>query len=178
MHTGELVEGVGRSDLRKKVFLRLEKLGALPENLDCYFANAICDALPPDRAANECKYVDADAPSNLRAARVLRADDVWRFIKAMKNWLLAGGGMEAKEEAERRASICAQCPRNVDVAGCSWCSGVFAASLELLAGRSTSVDASLKHCEVCGCNNRAAVHFPAAAVDPSLDYPEWCWKRP
>lgn len=177
LHTGEIVTGLSRAHLRKHVFERLEELNALPPNLDSYFANAICDALPADRAARECRIVGTDAPASLQVERVLRADDVWRFIRAMKNWVSAGGGTEAQGEAERRAQICAQCPKNVDVAGCAWCSGMLSAALELLSGRSTHFDGLLRHCEVCGCNNRVAVHFPMSAVDATLDYPEWCWKK-
>lgn len=177
LHNGEIVNGLSRAHLRKMVFKRLAELNELPLNFDSYFADAICNALSPERAAHECRYIDDAAPAVLHAERVLRVDDVWRFITAMKNWLAAGGGLDAAEEAERRAQTCAQCPRNVDVAGCSWCSGVLSASLNLLAGRTTSVDHRLKHCDVCGCSNRAAVHFPLAAADQSLDYPAWCWKR-
>lgn len=177
LHTGEVVEAPSRANLAIKVFNRLKALNALPDNLTAYLADAICSAMPAEQAARECRYVDEDAPEELRKDRVLRLDDVWRFLRAMKAWLLAGGGLDSQVEATRRANICSSCPHNIDLAGCSWCSGVLSAALDLLAGRTTPLDDQLKHCDVCGCNNRAAVHFPLSTVDTRLEYPSWCWKR-
>lgn len=177
--TGEIITGVSRANLRKNVVAHLRAKGALESvaNFESYFANAICAAMPPERAALECKYVDDSAPAVLREDRVLRTDDVWRFVRSMTNWVSSGGGMDSQDAAERRAQICAQCPYNVDVAGCSWCSGLVTASLSLLSGRSTALDSQLKHCKICGCANRAAVHFPLTAADQTLEYPAWCWKK-
>lgn len=176
---GTLITGVSRADLRRQVRKHLGQAQLADiNNFDAFFENAICEALPPERCARECRYVDDDSPEELKSVRRLRLEHIVRFVRSMRDWQAAGGGLDSEVEAERRARICAQCPRNVDVAGCSWCSGLLASVLQLVAGRRTEQDHLLKHCDVCGCANRAAVHFPMSAVDATLDYPEWCWKAP
>ena len=73
-------------------------------------------------------------------------------------------------EAERRALICLNCPRNIEKIN-----GTTAASpnmlqskfAQLAAGRTTSVDGALKVCGVCTCLNRAKVHFQGEFIKES-----------
>ena len=177
LHNGEIVTGVSRAQLKSLVYKRLKELGETPPNYEAYFENAVCEALSPERAAVECRYVDKDSPEVIQKQRIVTMDDVWRFLRAMKNFIAGGATLVDQPEAERRALVCAQCPRNIEISGCKWCSGLVSAATEVMGGRTTSADGRLLSCEVCGCDNKAAVHFPLSTVDGSLDYPEWCWKR-
>jgi hypothetical protein len=98
-----------------------------------------------------------------------------RFLKSMASWVASGGGFVSQEEAERRASICCQCPLNQEMEGCFGCSGA-AALMETITDRTTSKDGQLKNCRACGCVSKVAVHFPLSAVDTSVEYPAHCWK--
>lgn len=176
VETGEIIRGNSRGSTAQALWRRMEVLDLHPPNRDAYFANALCEALSPERQANECKFVDDSAPAELRKERSFGLAEVWRFVKAMATWTAKGCALVPQDEAERRASICAQCPRNVDIPACMGCSGV-AAALEALTSRSTTQDDKLKGCEVCGCVSKLAVHFPLETVDTSLTYPTWCWKQ-
>ena len=84
------------------------------------------------------------------------------------------------EEADRRALVCANCPKHVhDV--CTSCTSDFASFLRaLLAGRRKSkYDELLDTCGVCGCLLKAKVHLSvkALAVTQKHEYPDNCWLR-
>ena len=100
--TGEVVEGNSRGSTATLLFKRLAELGIEPANREAYFANAICDALPDDRACRECRYLDDSAPDILRQPRSLGLQDIMRFLKSMASWVASGGGFVSQEEAERR----------------------------------------------------------------------------
>lgn len=88
------------------------------------------------------------------------------------------------EIAERRATICSTCPRNVDyrAGGCGSCID----SLDRLAfvwlrGRSTSLDKQLGACSGTGQLNRVAVQasvFPPETPENLSSLPAPCWHRP
>ena len=102
--------------------------------------------------------------------------DVERFAGTLKNWLAQGAQWVPIEEAERRAAICAACVENRSARLCIACT-----ALRWMAERSgmpsTSKDAELKTCRVCGCWNSIAVHVPKDALDVTgLTFPKHCWK--
>jgi len=80
------------------------------------------------------------------------------------------GGLSSQEEAERRASICVNCPHNKPNKEHSrlrrysdnfvqWAIGSF---------RKTSLDDKLFSCDVCSCPLRAKVHVSMSIVKESL----------
>lgn len=106
-----------------------------------------------------------------------------RFFRTFKSWVSDGGKKVAQEEAERRAAICAGCPFNIPESG--WCSGCFmkgmiTSAAKLVSGWRTSQDARLKHCRICGCDNKLKVHVPTSAMHyPELAdrWPAHCWVK-
>jgi hypothetical protein len=115
------------------------------------------------------------------ATRVVSAGDALRFLKVLKNWLSSGAHLVPQAEAERRSEICAQCPLNIEITGCSSCMGIASKIFELTGGRRTRFDNQLKGCGACGCVNRSQVWVPldvlAKGVSPEMKFPEACWKR-
>jgi len=91
-------------------------------------------------------------------------------------------GFAPPEEAERRASICAVCPKNKAVQGCFGCRGATAIMDKLRGSRRTKYDSRLEVCEACSCVIRSLVHFPDEAIDKShsddLPYAPTCWIPP
>lgn len=95
----------------------------------------------------------------------------------------------SKEEAERRAAICAGCPRNQPTV--NWCShcpgnviwaiGKFRTAFKKDApDLTTSQDGKLYSCEVCGCANAVQIHILRDClthVNNQHQYPDHCWKR-
>lgn len=97
------------------------------------------------------------------APRRLHLNDILRGTRVIASFKLAGSPLVAQEEAERRAGICINCPRNVDYA--KPCSGICQELLDLVksvvGGAATKYDSMLKACDICGCSNAAQVHVPA-----------------
>ena len=128
-------------------------------------------------------------PPELPSDRSLTITEVLNFLRTVREWAAKGFKFVPPAEATRRAAICATCPKNIEVHGCSGCSGVLAHVRDLLNRRAnfrglevreTSYDADLKNCEVCGCVLEVKVHLPievATYAKPAgnREYPEHCW---
>lgn len=133
------------------------------------FTDQLCRQLSSD-----CEVV----PAVTNATRTVTATDVIRFLKVMLQWR---GQVVDQAEADRRAEICAGCPYNVAVSGCSVCQGIAGKIAEVIGNRGTRWDRQLQGCAVCACENKAQVHLPLEVlhkgVTPEMEFPEWCWKK-
>lgn len=113
----------------------------------------------------------------------------WRELLAgtsvLLTHLLGGRTVVGQEEANRRAAICAVCPRNSSYAKpCGGnCPELESAIKAVVGGGATPLDDKLEACSVCGCVNRAQVWVPIDTLSGSNDAdfiekaPETCWKR-
>jgi hypothetical protein len=111
-------------------------------------------------------------------SRPLHWSDIQRFLFSMIQWVAGGRKLVEQDEAERRAAICATCPKNVDLhVACPSCVKLDALIAETKGDRATSLDASLRNCEVCRCHNSTAVFFPLESMsNKGLNFPDHCWK--
>jgi hypothetical protein len=88
--------------------------------------------------------------------------------------------LSTKEEAERRASVCSECPLN-DRSRCTVCGGLLAVVRRLDGRRETSYDPVLGTCRLCGCLLRVKVHVSSEALKaattkpPEDQIPGFCW---
>jgi hypothetical protein len=136
----------------------------------------MCDAYP----AGICAHVDETASTDGRSITI---GDVINFLKVLASWIGDKATFVPQEEADRRARICVDCPHNVKIANCSPCAKLAERVSALLGDRSTPYDDKLEACGICGCSNKAQVHFPLEVLhkgvsdEMSLKFPEWCWKR-
>ena len=89
-------------------------------------------------------------------------------------------------EADRRALVCATCPKNVIPTGKGWLRAwTDDKMLECVMDQRTAYHNQLGVCGACSCELRAAVWWPAdilRAVTPKKDIPKFppaadCWKR-
>jgi hypothetical protein len=92
----------------------------------------------------------------------------------------AGGGeLVPKEEAERRAAICRNCPLNKPSKLCS-CHAAYKV-IEFMVPNDRK-PAGISVCMACGCSLQAKVNVPLpvvhAALPEGLVLPSWCWQRP
>lgn len=144
-----------------------------PANLPALVEDYVCRHVDPS-------FCEGDAEGRPQ----VRPITVWHVLHATKlllNRSFRSDFFVPRSEAERRASICATCPRNL--AGiCTGCHGMasrFAASLH---SRVTSRDSSLHVCAACGCYLPAKVHIANKYLDDSRflvdDLPDFCWRRP
>jgi len=139
----------------------------------------VCEQYP-----QECEEHNPAIP---RRPRSLTTSDVIRGTTVMLAHWLAGRPIETREEAERRASICAGCRYNVPIQ--SRCGGICAELSNIVervvGGKGTSMDGALHSCFICGCHLRAAVwttlDVQCKAVDGHMQsqfasVPN-CWKQ-
>lgn len=108
-------------------------------------------------------------------------------VKLLTEWLGEGGKPVAKEESERRALICSDCPQNQKGDWTRWftkpASELIRKQLSMRneMALTTSTDESLGVCNACGCPLKLKVHCPmvhiehhmSAEVEKSLD--PRCW---
>jgi hypothetical protein len=105
-----------------------------------------------------------------------------RFLRTVKSFVFSGAKKVSQEEAERRASICAGCPRNNAVNFCTSCflRNLVASAVAMVSGWKTSKDDKLKGCSVCFCDLKLKVHIPVEHMDHKDLKTEWwsgCWMR-
>jgi hypothetical protein len=142
-------------------------------------------------AARYCTFLDDDDAKNPARLRQRQSSitDLENFGKAVQAVLETAATREelhvSQGEADRRASICASCPKNLPIANC-WGCGTLGSIYRSIAGRQSSAhDHQLQACDVCGCDNKTQVHFTggvlrlAAEKQGIMDaeFPTWCWKR-
>lgn len=108
---------------------------------------------------------------------------VMGFYRTMRGVVKSGAQPVEQEEAERRAAICADCPRNIPIPPCQLCRSTVNLVGHWLIGKHTSKDEELKGCGVCGCSLATSVWVPvepqreALTVDQKKILPQRCWKK-
>jgi hypothetical protein len=110
--------------------------------------------------------------------------DIIRFSKTLFNAMSSGVKVD-QEEANRRASICANCQFNVEPEGCSACNTkILREAVKAVSGSGkTPFDPALQSCAHCGCFNAAQIWFPIDTLHKYTDdqenssLPTWCWKK-
>lgn len=127
-----------------------------------------------------------DRSHNEPPTRALQMGDIVRGTKVIAAFKLKGSPLVEHAEAERRASICASCKKNVDYS--KPCSGLCQELTDLVqsmvGGATTKFDHQLKACQICGCLNTAQIHVPADILAKGVNEPmmrdfrevEHCWK--
>lgn len=111
-------------------------------------------------------------------------DDFLRGMKTLGRFVLTGQ-VVSQEVADQRAEICSRCPINMSVPGCSSCTGMVNAIMDMKGAKTTKYDHLLKACGICHCSNEAQVWVPnenlAKSVTPEMHEKyqriEGCWKK-
>lgn len=147
----------------------------LPPGWQEELESEICKNYGPET----CRYVDETPNTEPRSIHI---SDVKNFLRVVGTWMSGGGGFVPQEEAERRAAICAACPKNQTIEGCTACSNLVSTVTSVLGDRVTKFDGQLKGCAVCSCSNVAQVHIPLEVlhkgVTEDMEFPSHCWKKP
>jgi len=110
--------------------------------------------------------------------RKLGVGDVATFFHSMAKWSRKGFKVVDQEVAEERASICATCPKNVHIEGCTGCFRLASKVKRLVGNSKTKYDSLLEGCEVCACSLQAKVWLPKDAMAGTRDkskFPDHCW---
>jgi hypothetical protein len=107
---------------------------------------------------------------NQIAAAASRAKKIWSGIRTLDEWIDSGTPPVETQHAERRAAICAVCPKNGKGDLTSWftkpAASTIAKHIERKNGMklSTPDDAKLNVCEVCLCPLQLKVHTPISFI--------------
>jgi hypothetical protein len=111
--------------------------------------------------------------------RHMTLSDVYRFANSVKKWTEGGMQFVPKEEAERRAAICAKCQYNKPTGICWGCHSALKWVGERVGWPESSKDAELRGCTVCGCVLKLKVHLPLDAIDNTglSSWPDHCWQK-
>jgi len=190
--TGTVLKGATLRTLIKEVqvYRTANKL-PIETNIRRQVEIQVCSTMSEDDVIHYCTYLDADDLKNPAKLRQHRSTitDLENFGKAVKAVLeTASSNQELhvpQEEADRRAAVCASCPKNIPIANC-WGCGTLGAVYRSIAGRkSSSHDHRLHSCDVCGCDNKTQVHFTGEVLRLAAEkqgvmgaeFPNWCWKR-
>lgn len=111
--------------------------------------------------------------------------DILQGTATLASFLVAGRPLVEQAEAERRASICAKCPRNVTFSKpCGGlCEELQSVVKTIVGGNGTTLDAKLESCSVCKCHLKSKVWVPLDilkkhdAAEHQSEYPDACWLK-
>jgi hypothetical protein len=169
---GLTIHGGAKTELMDRCIAHNVSQGIpIPLDIEWQVEDAICKRMPPN--SRDC---------SLRGAARIQIDAsmVKRFLLSLLAWFAKGFQFVPQEEADRRASICVECPLQADAPGCWGCKGIGWLVNKIKGDRTTPYDVRLKSCSVCGCYNPVQVHVPLdvlQGVSGDLEYPGHCWKK-
>ena len=141
-----------------------------PLTLELQMADFICQHVP-----EWCEEMNPEREAKVSAWKMMKS--FYRAVEA--TW---HDGQVSQEEADRRAAICARCPKNTDQVT-NFCVECYARSLvskvnDLLGSKRTSHDAHLKTCSACGCDLKLKTWMPKSGMtDATIQWADGCWMR-
>jgi hypothetical protein len=119
-----------------------------------------------DGAARNQFCEDSETSGRIHEGVQLNMSDILRGTKTLLRFKVEGSPTVAQAEANRRASICAECPQNVPFN--SPCGGLCDELLGLVegvvSGRRVERGNELKACGVCHCSLPAKVWLPVDII--------------
>jgi hypothetical protein len=137
-----------------------------PENWKAVVIHEMCEQNPHIECREEGEV-----------ERHMTLNDVYRFASSVKKWMEGGMNFVSKEEAERRAAICASCHYNKPVGVCWGCHDALKWVGERIGWPETKRDSELRGCVKCGCVLRLKIHLPLDAIDNTgIEFPSHCWQ--
>lgn len=179
--SGDRLEAVNKIELIKRIFeYRLRNnipIGDLEKDIDIYY----CTRWPQACHKEPHEYNAEASPPPPREALVHR---VARWASILLNRMPRGGYELVKpEEAQSRAKVCMNCPKNLPWrVGCVSCSSSTAALLaQLRRLNKTQQDGLLYACQVGGWENSTSVWVNRDQLELTPDQfsslPPRCWRR-
>src|ERR1700746_3802250 len=137
--SGMLIYGGDYFDLREKVRKHREiNLFVSGPELDRQVQEQICAGLTADARSRFCR----ECGPLINTGRTITLGDVKNFLAVAKAWV-KDPQFVSQDEANRRAEICAGCPKNVPIAGCHTCRNLVKLTVALIGHRSTPFDGKL-----------------------------------
>jgi hypothetical protein len=167
------IEGASTEDVAKKVLeFRLSNQKA-PGNPLLEVSNFICESWP-----HFCRETDPKPAAAVVGGKAHISIRVATWMAAFIRFAQADRGVH-QSTAERRAAICAQCPKNVSFSsGCGACQD----SIKRLAfvwkrDRETAYDEQLGACSLTDQHNGCAVFAEKLPPTETESLPAHCWRK-
>lgn len=170
--TGYKIKAPSYQDLIKRI-----EAHRLSNNLDLSIGwidkveAELCKTLPSGRCGPKNPVIKPDE-------RTVGLRDIKNFMLTVINWKKSGGEFVDQDEAESRASICASCPNNVVIKGCTGCNGLGALAVnKIRKDKRTRQDDKLNSCKICACMMKVKVHLPLEIMNSNglEEFPSHCW---
>lgn len=99
-----------------------------------------------------------------------KAAKIWSGIRTLNDWIDSGEPPVASELSDRRAAVCAVCPKNTQGDFTSWFTKPAAGAIQQQIGKladrklTTSSDGAINVCDVCLCPLKLKVHTPITFI--------------
>jgi len=126
---------------------------------------------------SRCHRDPGDTPQIIDKTHAIDGKLVLGFNKALFSFLKDGLQFANREEAQRRADICAACPLNKSLTQCS-CSAFYKIIEKMIPAERR--DKRISVCASCGCSLQAKVNMEDSVIQASTpdasNFPEWCWQ--
>jgi hypothetical protein len=150
----------------------------LPDGWEALAEDQLCRVLP----SGYCVYSDGSKPAVFLDR--MTTDDWKRGMTVLEQVATAPDPLVDQATAESRARICAACPANIVLKGCSACAGIADWIVRIRGSVKTEPDKKLAQCGVCHCSNRAQVWVKAELLAKGVNAEQralfetlpWCWK--
>lgn len=127
--------------------------------------------VPDGGQASPPPFSNSPLPSQSELSAVgEKVKTIWSGVKTLNEWLDSGTAPVAQDVAEKRAAICAGCPKNVPGDFTAWFTIPAAAAikkqLERVSERklATAVSDRLNVCEICYCPMKLKVFTPVEFI--------------
>ena len=167
--------------LKRKVAGHMEANNlALPENFDAWVEDTTCRE--SGHGAPFCGGAKVRGKRRAGTPKLLTVGAASRFIKTMLG-VAKERKFVSREEAERRAAVCAKCPLATNVSGCTLCDAAFRKMGRLMEKNPIQAPAGKEFCGACKCMIPVKVWVPNATLDAAeaddvqLYHPD-CWRHP
>lgn len=177
--TGVLIQGPSFDDLKSEVKKHLKANARLiPIDLEEQIETWICEQMP----AGICKrgLGETRAPS-----ATVGFQQIIDGTSTLLDWFIKGRKRVEKEESERRIKICAACPFNQEIEGCTTCNlnRLHQIVNAIVGDGAIEGESHIKACAICGCSLRAKVRIPLDVLQAHIDstvnsnFPDFCWVK-
>jgi len=171
--TGLLITGPYAHILKRRVLNHM-RANSLPIPDDAVLVDAICRE--SNHGAPFCGGALPEAPVGIPGMTWGQAK---RFIATILE-VAKDRKFVSKEEAERRAAICAGCVYSQNISGCKGCASAFRQAAKFIRGREIPLPKHQEFCAKCGCYLPLKSLIPNEVLNRaeqgSVEYPDHCWR--
>jgi len=172
------IEAPTMPDWHKRIKSHRESNGIPLGDIATESEDQLCQSMPP----GVCEHVGSGGVQAYGAGTT-SFGAILAGTRTLFDWWVRGREKVTMDEAESRASVCANCPCNQPITGCAACNSEDLRGLitQFVGGEKTTKDDYLHACTVCGCGLKAKIWLPLGLLKGHMSkevqaaFPAWCW---